>query len=118
MTVDETSGFTTETTQQESGAFHVVARGELDVATADQLAQALDPIIAGGSQLVVLDLTDVSFLDSSGLRTIVRAATSMEDRDGRLVIDGASPAVARVLEVTGLLERLRGEHGEPAGDVA
>jgi anti-anti-sigma factor len=118
MTVDDTSAFTTDTTERGSGSWHLLARGELDVASADQLAQALDPLIDGGATLVVLDLTDVSFLDSSGLRTIVRAATALEERDGRLVIDGASPAVARVLEVTGLLERLRGDHGQPAGDVA
>jgi anti-sigma B factor antagonist len=118
MTPDDTGAFDADATQQESGAWRVVARGELDVASADQLARTLDPLIESGATLVALDLADVTFLDSSGLRTIVRAATALEDHDGRLVVDGASPAVARVLEVTGLLERLRGENGQPAGDAA
>jgi anti-sigma B factor antagonist len=118
MTLDDTSAFDADSTQQESGAWRVVARGELDVATADRLAQTLEPVIEGGATLVVLDLSDVTFLDSSGLRTIVRGATALEDHGGRLVVDGASPAVSRVLEVTGLLERLRGDNEQPAGDAA
>ena len=117
MTLDDTNAFDAASNQEASGAWKVVARGELDVATADQLARTLEPVIEGGATLVVLDLSDVTFLDSSGLRTIVRGATALEDQGGRLVVDGASPAVSRVLEVTGLLERLRGED-RSAGDVA
>ena len=118
MSQDDSSAFGAAATQQDSGAWRVVARGELDVATADQLATTLDPIMSGGASLVVLDLSDVSFLDSSGLRTIVRCATSLEEGGGRLIVDGVSPAVSRVLEVPGLLERLRGDQGETAGERA
>jgi anti-anti-sigma factor len=114
MTQDESSAFGADAAEQGSGAWRVVARGELDVATADELARTLDPVVSGGASLVVLDLSDVTFLDSSGLRTIVRSATSLEEGGGRLVVDGVSPAVARVLEVTGLLERLRGDGGAAA----
>ena len=112
---DENAAFDAGAEMQESGAWRVTARGELDVATADRLAGALEAPVASGSSLVVLDLTDVSFLDSSGLRTIVRAATALEERGGRLIVDGVSAAVERVLEVTGLLERLRGDQPETTG---
>jgi anti-anti-sigma factor len=109
MTTQQHGTFEVETEPHDSGSWRVLGRGELDVATASRLEAALEPLVDSRASLVVLDLTEVSFLDSSGLRTIVRAATSLEDGGGRLVIDGVSPAVSRVLEVTGLLERLRGD---------
>jgi anti-anti-sigma factor len=109
MTTQPHGTFEVETEPQGDATWRVRGRGELDVATAARLEAALDPLVAASASLIVLDLSEVSFLDSSGLRTIVRTATSLEDGGGRLVIDGVSPAVSRVLEVTGLLERLRGD---------
>lgn len=113
MTTEPHGSFEVETERREIGTWRVRGRGELDVATASRLEAVLSPLVDSSASLVVLDLTDVSFLDSSGLRTIVRTATSLEDGGGRLVIDGASAAVSRVLEVTGLLERLR---DQPSGE--
>jgi anti-anti-sigma factor len=116
MTTQQHATFEVETEAHESGAWRVRGRGELDVATASRLEAALDPLVDSGASLIVLDLSEVSFLDSSGLRTIVRTATALEDAGGRLVIDGVSPAVSRVLEVTGLLERLRADAPADGGD--
>jgi anti-anti-sigma factor len=109
MTAEQHGTFEVDTEPQGEGTWRVRGRGELDVATAARLEAALEPLVDSSATLVVLDLSEVSFLDSSGLRTIVRTATSLEDAHGRLIIDGVSPAVSRVLEVTGLLERLRGD---------
>lgn len=89
------------------GIWRVVAEGDLDMATAAQLDAVLgDPSLADAT-VIELDLSGVSFLDSSGLRSIVQFATGLERRGGRLVISGMSAAAQRVLEVTGVLERLR-----------
>jgi anti-anti-sigma factor len=109
MTAQQHGTFEVDSEPLGEGAWRVRGRGELDVATAARLEAALEPLVDGKASLVVLDLSEVSFLDSSGLRTIVRTATALEDDGGRLIIDGVSPAVSRVLEVTGLLERLRGD---------
>jgi anti-sigma B factor antagonist len=109
MTTQQHATFEVDTEAHENGTWRVRGRGELDVATASRLEAALDPLVDSGASLIALDLSEVSFLDSSGLRTIVRTATALEDAGGRLVIDGVSPAVSRVLEVTGLLERLRAD---------
>jgi anti-sigma B factor antagonist len=97
LTVAETSGH----------AWHVHGRGELDVASADQLSDRIEELVGRGATLVVLDLTDVSFVDSNGLRAIVGSGRLLEKHDGRLIIEGMSPAAQRLLEVTGLIESYR-----------
>jgi anti-anti-sigma factor len=88
-------------------AWSVVVRGEVDISSAPQLEAVLDDVIGKGALLVVLELEHVDFLDSSGLRVILTAANRMKERDGRLVIGGASTAVLSVLEITGVIDRLR-----------
>ena len=88
-------------------AWSVVVRGEIDISTAEQLASLLHAVVERGALLVVLELEHVEFLDSSGLRVILSAASELHDRGGSLVIGGASPAVLSVLEITGVIDRLR-----------
>ena len=88
-------------------AWAVVVRGAVDMQSADQLEAVLRDIIGRGARLVTLDLEGVDFLDSSGLRVIVAAAETLRVQDGSLLVEGASPAVERVLEITGMIERLR-----------
>ena len=76
--------------------------GELDLATYDAMSKTLAPLfeVVGN---VVLDLTDVTFIDSSAIRLFVRL---QEARDGSGVVElrGARPHVARVLEVAGVTD--------------
>lgn len=87
-------------------AWSVVVRGEIDMQTAPKLERVLDDLIAKDARLVTIDLEQVDFLDSSGLRVILGASNKL-DHDGQLVLEGASAAVERVLELTGVIERLR-----------
>ena len=88
-------------------ARHITAAGDLDVSSSAQLATMIDELIQSGVTLIVLDLTAVGFADSSGLRVIVHAGNQLEAHDGRLIIEGVSPAVGRLLELTGLIDRYR-----------
>lgn len=88
-------------------AWSIVVRGEIDMQTATKLEDVLDVVIAKGARLVTLDLEQVDFLDSSGLRVILGASNKLADQDGQLLLEGASSAVERVLELTGVIERLR-----------
>jgi anti-anti-sigma factor len=49
-------------------------RGELDIATSPQLAAAVDGVLAGGATALVVDLSETTFLDSSGARQLARTA--------------------------------------------
>ena len=99
--------FTLDAHEQSTRAWHVTGRGELDAGTAPLLSGRVDELIEASATFVVLDLAGVSFVDSSGLRAIIASGQHLEAKDGRLVIDGMSPAVERLLEVTNLLESYR-----------
>lgn len=88
-------------------AWQIGVSGELDASTVDRFNLAIDDVIARDGRLILLDLTAVTFLDSTGLRGLVRASSLLAERDGRLTVTGLSGAAQRVLELTGLLERIR-----------
>jgi anti-sigma B factor antagonist len=107
--VGNSNSFLVDTVQHTNGphAWKLVISGDLDASTTEQFNAAIDDLISRDGRLVVLDLSAVTFLDSIGLRGIVRASNMFADRDGRLTVTGLSGAAQRVLELTGLLERLR-----------
>ena len=78
--------------------------GELDAATTPDLETAIND--AAASAGIELDLEGVSFIDSSGLRTLVMARQSADERERTFTITASSKAVDRLLELTGL-ESLR-----------
>jgi anti-anti-sigma factor len=88
------------------GAWSVEARGMLDLETAPQLEAHLDTLIDDGAALILLRLGEVEFLDSSGIRTIVRAARRLRSTGGKLLITEASGAAQQVLEIAGVLTDL------------
>lgn len=86
-------------------AVHVVLRGELDLATMGVAEEALSGVAEDGKALV-LDLRQLSFLDSSGLRLILTSAEAA-NKAGRSMFVVKGPAqVDRVFELTGAGERL------------
>ena len=80
---------------------HVVAlRGELDLAAADLAWTELEPLITAGS-FIVLDGTELEFLDSSGLRVLAMAAHRARDRRAALRLVAPHHAVRRALALAG-----------------
>jgi anti-sigma B factor antagonist len=82
------------------GRYVVTVRGELDLAAADHLWKELEPLITPGG-LVVLDGTDMTFLDSSGLRVLLQAAKRATATAASFRLVAPQPAVQRVLELAG-----------------
>jgi anti-sigma B factor antagonist len=80
---------------------HVVAlRGELDLAAADRAWTELEPLITPGT-FVVLDGTELEFLDSSGLRVLALAAHRARDVKAGLRLVAPHHAVQRALALAG-----------------
>ena len=79
--------------------------GEVDAASADTLRSAVFDVIEGGQSKVVVDMSDVSFIDSSGLRVLIAGFKAAEAAGGSLSVGAPSDAVQRLLEITGQLER-------------
>jgi anti-anti-sigma factor len=75
--------------------------GELDISGAESLSEAIANVDDGRTELT-LDLSRLEFLDSSGLRELLRAARERPERRIRLV--SPSRNVYRVLEIAGVLE--------------
>jgi anti-anti-sigma factor len=74
--------------------------GELDASNAEEFLDTLLPQLQGGGDLV-LNLAELSFVDSMGLRGLLRLARVLEDT-GKLVLDSPQRAVARTIELVGL----------------
>jgi anti-anti-sigma factor len=80
---------------------HIVAlRGELDLAAADRAWSELEPLIGEGS-FIVLDGTELEFLDSSGLRVLALAAHRARDAHAGLRLVAPHHAVQRTLALAG-----------------
>jgi anti-sigma B factor antagonist len=84
----------------------VVLSGELDMATASTLTHALDPLLAQGSCEVILDLSGLTFIDSSGIAAMVEAQHRLSEKGRELSVHGARRSALRVFEIAGLLEFL------------
>jgi anti-sigma B factor antagonist len=76
--------------------------GEIDVYTAPLVREKLDEQIHGGNTDLVVDLTNVSFLDSTGLGVLVGRLKLARTRGGHLRLVGADERVLKVFSITGL----------------
>lgn len=102
------SEFTTRIDMR-NGVTSIALRGELDMATAPILDDQLLVSHRDGARAILLDLRDVTFIDSSGLHALVRAFRRSEQDGHRLLLVGASPNTRRLCEMTGTQFLLDGE---------
>ena len=78
--------------------------GEVDIATGPTLRDHLNGLIADGETQLVVDATDVGFMDSTGLGILVGALKRIRQAGGDLVVVTSSAPVRRIFEITGLLD--------------
>jgi anti-anti-sigma factor len=93
--------FSVEIAERDEG-FEAALSGEIDLSTVGELQERLQPSVDTDPKLIVLDLRQVTFLDSSGLRLILRLNKRQEESGGRLVIVRGGRRVARVFQITGV----------------
>ena len=106
----------------EAGTHTLAATGELDLVEAPRLEQLVEELTSD-RVVLVLDLDELGFLDSTGVRAILVANEMVERSGGTMTVTLENPKVKRILEVSGLIgtapfvpagERVAGERG-PAG---
>jgi anti-sigma B factor antagonist len=85
-----------------NGVAVVILAGEVDLYTAPQFREVLLQTIDDGAVRVVIDLTDVSFIDSTALGVLVSAGKRLQQSAGRLAIGCPDEKIRRILEITGL----------------
>jgi anti-sigma B factor antagonist len=79
--------------------------GDVDLSTAAQLRAASDDLLARRAGLIVIDLSEVSFLDSAGLKVLDEVQQQALDSNGRIALVCSQRRLLRLLEITGLDER-------------
>ncbi|HCJ09698.1 MAG TPA: anti-sigma F factor antagonist [Clostridiales bacterium] len=78
--------------------------GELDLATAGEFRHRVDADLDRfGSRDVVIDFSELGFLDSSGLGALLGRYKRVAERGGRVAVSGCAPHVRRVLELSGVM---------------
>jgi anti-anti-sigma factor len=93
--------------RSDGGATVIAITGELDLATSPALEEALERAFGADVELVVLDLRELEFMDSTGLSVLVKAHQAAELAHHKLALVKGPPQVQRLLNLTGVAERLR-----------
>jgi anti-anti-sigma factor len=89
------------------GSLHTIGlAGELDMSTADAVERELERVEATDAETVVLDFSELRFMDSTGVRLVVGATARFRENDRRLSIVRGSAGVQRVFELCGVAELL------------
>ena len=111
--MDHHSELFSATPVERNGTSVVQLRGELDLEGAPAMAAVLAALTqVEGPAEVVLDFSELTFLDSSGISVLITAQRNMNDQGRRLTVRWARPNILKVLTISGLAEFLHASDGE------
>jgi len=88
------------------GQVRIVVRGELDLASAPALEEQLARAEEMAAPVIVVDLRELDFMDSTGLHVLLKAHQRTSKRGGQFVLVKGSRQIERLLRLTGVDERL------------
>lgn len=92
-----------ETAMRTEGGIPVLGvTGEIDVFTAPEFKNAINRAIESGTTDLVIDLTQVSYMDSSGFGTLLGATKRVRPKGGSISLVGCSEAIERMMKITRL----------------
>jgi anti-anti-sigma factor len=100
---DDPPSFVTVLVAEDVGQTVTHVNGDVDLATCEQLRDAIGPLLRRGEQ-IVLDLSGVGFMGSSCLTVLVQARTTLHGTGGSLILRNPSELARRLLSLTGLAE--------------
>lgn len=96
----------------EANRHTLVLSGELDLASSPALEEAIDQLCGDGAEEVVIDLRGLQFIDSTGIRTILRSKDTCGSRECEFALIRGSASTQRLFELTGLDEKLPFRDGD------
>jgi anti-sigma B factor antagonist len=102
MSEDLAPRFEVSEETRDSGVDVVAVRGEIHVSTAPELSTRLAASLDRGVTSLVIDLSEVEFIDSTGLSVLLNVLRRVTQRGGSLVIVCTNPTVLRLFEITRL----------------
>jgi anti-sigma B factor antagonist len=97
------------TTCHDADTITVTVRGEIDLATVDQLATEIAAAVRADATGVIVDLDGVTFLDSSGIGALLAGRKAADESGKSFHVTGANGIVREVLDLTGVWAHLSGQ---------
>ncbi len=90
------------TIPESTGAAYTVVEltGEVDATNSDELYDVLESVVLQIPRLLVVDLSALTFMDSTGLRMLLRSSRELDQQGGVLALASPQVSVARVLQLT------------------
>ena len=92
--------------QQRDGAEVVALKGRLDSGASEDFETKLLNIVESGEARLVLDLKELEYISSSGLRVLLKTAKQVKQKQGRMVLCRAKDYIREVLEMSGFVSFL------------
>ncbi|MEV2274728.1 STAS domain-containing protein [Nocardiopsis sp. NPDC049922] len=89
-------------TRTDSRSVIVAIEGELDIATAADLQEHIESAIEAHGPFLILDLSALDFMDSSGLNVIINAYRTVREQGGSLALAALNERVTKVVRLVGL----------------
>lgn len=90
----------TSVVESRNGVAHVALAGELDLATVSEFSRSLEGCHWGAIDAIILDLRNLSFVDSTGLQAVLEARSRAQANQRRLVLIGAQRQARRLCQLT------------------
>ena len=98
------------TSHENAGVTVVKMKGSLSAATGEQGSEAMKKIVEGGAKEIIVNLADIDYISSGGIRVLLMASKWLSDKQGAMKISGAKGMVNDALQASGfgLLKRVYG----------
>jgi len=88
-------------TRKEGGAAVVTVKGRIDAVTAPEFETGLLALMAGGDVTMVLNFSELEYISSAGLRSILSVAKQLKAKSGKLLFAGLQGPVKDVFKISG-----------------
>ncbi|HET9259975.1 MAG TPA: STAS domain-containing protein [Acidimicrobiia bacterium] len=90
-----------------NGWVSIEVEGEVDLATVDELQQAIDAVFADSAEGLVVDLTGSSFMDSTGLKALVMSNRKFDEAGRSFAIAVSAGPISRLVDLSGVNTTIR-----------
>ena len=87
--------------RKDKGALVISLKGRLDSVTSPMLEKDLTDLMAGGEKFLVMDLGDLDYISSAGLRSILVVVKRLKEKQGKLLLASLKGAVSEAFEISG-----------------
>jgi anti-anti-sigma factor len=88
-------------TKKEKGAVVVLLKGKLDAGSSPELEKEIDRLLTEGEKHLILDLAELGYISSAGLRIILSGSKKLKNKEGSLYVSSLGSMVREVFEVSG-----------------